>query len=363
MNNTELIEFHPNSCKDCKKEIFATHIKYYAFSASEICTPIQEIKEKDTCTGEETYRYVIENGNGNLVPVTDIYPSFTEADVLYKCGEQVLADHQNGCIKRAEVTQICNTQVSVFNFGPTDFVQFTIIANDGNGNYTIQQEMTASAKPTLLTVAQLMAQDNTRTAEDIGGFIQLNYWEGNFTNVLDISATTIQFDVHLQPGVSDIPDALITPCADSVPDATYQSSAALLKGIYDAAVIGDPNPNGGNAIEFTITQYSQILNPTGNYIYIPAKQVVTYDIDGNPITDKYYEPSTLTEITYDTTTDVFSNECSEQFDIKEKDVCVTIDGSANSYEVIKVYKRNKNTGISTLIHYETKSGNVNLLPQ
>lgn len=52
------------------------------------------------------------------------------------------------------------------------------------------------------------------------------------------------------------------------------------------------------------------------------------------------------------------NSCSEQFDIKEKDVCVTIDGSAQTYEAIKVYKRSRTSGLATLIHYETKSGNV-----
>lgn len=49
------------------------------------CLPIQEIKEKDTCTGEETYRYVIEDLNGNLVKVTSIYPDFVESDVLLEC--------------------------------------------------------------------------------------------------------------------------------------------------------------------------------------------------------------------------------------------------------------------------------------
>lgn len=49
------------------------------------CVGIQEIKEKDTCTGEETYRYVIEDQNGLLVPVTDVYPDFVESDVLLEC--------------------------------------------------------------------------------------------------------------------------------------------------------------------------------------------------------------------------------------------------------------------------------------
>ena len=49
------------------------------------CVGIQEIKEKDTCTGEETYRYVVEDLNGNLVKVESIYPDFVEADVLLEC--------------------------------------------------------------------------------------------------------------------------------------------------------------------------------------------------------------------------------------------------------------------------------------
>ena len=49
------------------------------------CIGIQQIKEKDTCTGEETYRYVIEDLNGNLVKVESIYPDFVEADVLLEC--------------------------------------------------------------------------------------------------------------------------------------------------------------------------------------------------------------------------------------------------------------------------------------
>ena len=57
------------------------------------CTPIQEIKEKDSCTGEETYRYIIEDGAGHLIPVTDIYPAFVEADVLHEpCKEPTVLE-------------------------------------------------------------------------------------------------------------------------------------------------------------------------------------------------------------------------------------------------------------------------------
>jgi len=48
----------------------------------------------------------------------------------------------------------------------------------------------------------------------------------------------------------------------------------------------------------------------------------------------------------------------EEFDIKEREVCITIDGSAQSYEAIKVYKRSRTSGLATLIHYETKGGDV-----
>lgn len=48
------------------------------------CKPIQEIKEKDSCTWLETYRYIIEDGAWNLVPVTDVYPAFVESDVLHE---------------------------------------------------------------------------------------------------------------------------------------------------------------------------------------------------------------------------------------------------------------------------------------
>jgi len=51
------------------------------------CIAIQEIKEKDSCTGEETYRYIIEDGTGKLVPASDVIVGFDEANVLIKCPE------------------------------------------------------------------------------------------------------------------------------------------------------------------------------------------------------------------------------------------------------------------------------------
>ena len=51
-------------------------------------------------------------------------------------------------------------------------------------------------------------------------------------------------------------------------------------------------------------------------------------------------------------------ELPEVFDILEKEVCGTIDGSTDSYELIKVYTRDILTGISTILHYEDNFGNI-----
>ena len=54
-----------------------------------------------------------------------------------------------------------------------------------------------------------------------------------------------------------------------------------------------------------------------------------------------------------------SDPCKELLGVVlEKEVCVTVDGSTDSYEVFKVYTRDVVTGLSTLLHYETKGGDV-----
>lgn len=56
------------------------------------CTPIQEIKEKDSCTGVETYRYVIEDGNGLLVDATTIITGFDEDNISDFCIESTVEE-------------------------------------------------------------------------------------------------------------------------------------------------------------------------------------------------------------------------------------------------------------------------------
>lgn len=48
----------------------------------------------------------------------------------------------------------------------------------------------------------------------------------------------------------------------------------------------------------------------------------------------------------------------EIFDIREKEVCGTIDGSTQTYELVRVYTRNPLTGVMTVVHYEDNFGNI-----
>ena len=66
----------PGECVVCSNKIFATHDRYYWDGTN--CLTVQEIKEKDSCTGIETYRFVIEDGAGLLVPASTVIVGFDE---------------------------------------------------------------------------------------------------------------------------------------------------------------------------------------------------------------------------------------------------------------------------------------------
>lgn len=55
------------------------------FEYSNECIPIQEIKEKDTCTDIESYRYIVENGSGLLVDINEIVIGFNEDNIVLEC--------------------------------------------------------------------------------------------------------------------------------------------------------------------------------------------------------------------------------------------------------------------------------------
>ena len=332
------------------------------------CISIQEIKEKDSCTGVETYRYVTEDGNGILVDASVFIPNFDEDNIVLNCPEDPKVEyipHVSGCIRRktGTITAICSSTTTTYDFSDTDMVGFTITANDGNGNYTIIQEQANTiAHDKFLALLQNVSQTNARTVEDIGpGFIMFNFWSGNVSNVIDYSPTEVQFDIHVEAGVSDTPIPLTAPCVDPVPDSTYQSSATALRSIYDPVPLNTQQANGGTALVFTVTNYTVSYDVIGGSdIIIPAKQILYKDIDGTIIEEFRSVGNISSLIIFNPITDTFSINCEKDPlpNIQEKEVCGTIDGSADSYELIKVYTRDILTGVSTILHYEDNFGNI-----
>lgn len=283
------------------------------------------------------------------------------------CGS-IFVPHVSGCIKRKNgtVEATCKSTNTTYNFSDTDMVGFTITANDGNGNYTIIQEQSNTiAHNKFLTLLQNVSQPNARILEDVGpGFTTFHMWTGNVTNVTSISPLEVQFDFHVEAGVSDTPTPLVSPCVDPVPDATYQADAVALRGIYDPVPLNTQQPNGGTALIFTVTNYSLEYNITGGTEdFIPAKQIVYKDIDGSFVEEYRTVGDINTLIQFNPITDSFSVNCEQTTTtassaIYEKEVCGTIDGSVDSFELIKVYTRDATTGNITLLHYESNTGAI-----
>jgi hypothetical protein len=356
------------ACEECSNKIFATHDRYYYDDVAQECYTVQEIKEKDSCTGLETYRYVTEDGNGILVDASVFIPNFDEDNIVFNCPEDPKVEyipHVSGCIRRktGTITATCSSTTTTYDFSDTDMVGFTITANDGNGNYTIIQEQANTiAHDKFLALLQNVSQTNARTVEDIGpGFIMFNFWSGNVSNVIDYSPTEVQFEIHVEAGVSDTPVALTVPCVDPIPDSTYQSSATALRSIYDPVPLNTQQANSGTALIFTVTNYTVSYEVIGGSdIIIPAKQILYKDIDGTIIEEFRSVGNISSLIIFNPITDTFSINCEKDPlpNVQEKEVCGTIDGSTSSYELIRIYTRNPLTGLMSVIHYEDNFGNV-----
>lgn len=90
------------------------------------CIWIQEVKEKDSCTGAETYRYVIEDWAGNLVDASTFIAGRDEANVASSCPEiPVVAIVE---IPWGVLVPTGNT----FNTFPANVVSFTVSAQSGS---------------------------------------------------------------------------------------------------------------------------------------------------------------------------------------------------------------------------------------
>jgi len=97
------------------------------------CTPIQQIKEKDSCTGLETYRYITEDGTGNLVDINTVIPNFDETKVLLSCPESPILLEKEVC---GTIDGSVDTYelIKVYTRNPTTGVSTILFYEDNKGN-------------------------------------------------------------------------------------------------------------------------------------------------------------------------------------------------------------------------------------
>ena len=120
--------------------------------------------------------------------------------------------------------------------------------------------------------------------------------------------------------------------------STYQSSATALRSIYDPVPLNTQQANSGTALIFTVTNYTVSYEVIGGSdIIIPAKQILYKDIDGTIIEEFRSVGNISSLIIFNPITDTFSINCEKDPlpNVQEKEVCGTIDGSTDSYELIK----------------------------
>ena len=194
------------------------------------------------------------------------------------CSSSQYVPHVFGYIKKPGT---CTTTQTITSFAGTDFVDITKTFDDGNGNYTLEQEMATPASATaLFNIITLAETAGVRTEENIasGAFI-LNFWEANVTNATLITPTRIRYDAHTNASLG-VPTPLNSPCVDPVSDVQYVNSVAFLDAQFAGWTLNNPNGNSGPDIEFIQTQYTA----TGSCI--PVKQVLS-ETDGI-LTETYY---------------------------------------------------------------------------
>ena len=111
----------------------------------------------------------------------------------------------------------------------------------------------------------------------------------------------------------------------------------------------------------TLNIVSSMPNITG---YTVAKvQWVKFQNQDGTIFDKYYELNSsnqlLVEVNFDINSQEFSvgDACEPKLELFEMEVCGTIDGSIETYQLIKIYTRDE-SGVPTLLRYEDTKGNL-----
>ena len=136
-NNTFLhiywgaVDTHNNYNEKADVNVVATNPDIL-LGGTDKCLGIQEIKEKDSCTGLETYRYITEDGAGSLVDASSVITNFNEANVLFNCPETILFEKEvcgtiDGSVDTYEL-------IKVYTRNPITGVSTTLFYEDNKGN-------------------------------------------------------------------------------------------------------------------------------------------------------------------------------------------------------------------------------------
>lgn len=270
--------FKFGNCPDCKKDIFATHIKYHYIAGDPI--PAGYVAYQPTTTLDVRYA----GGNASNVYLHCILPILNGSQTPTTYGGQLndyFVNPQPGIIFTDVATIQAMTDASAVDMGlqASDFIY--AVVNNQPIWYLSPAAIAAIPAPTYLHIYFGQTPDHNQYDENSDVTV--------LANVIPPSCTPIQ-----QVKEKDSCTGL----------ETYRYI------IEDGA---------GNLVD--------------------AASVITGFDEAN-IVMSCPEP------------------VAEEFDIKEREVCVTIDGSAQIYEAIKVYKRSRTSGLATLIHYESKEGSV-----
>lgn len=319
------------------------------------CVAIQEIKESNECSeNEETYRYVVENGEGLLVPVIDVYPTFTELSVRRECcGKQVIAIEQKYILRDINIPSNYSiywsgdmlSNIYGIGYDATNIYLHLVygILNGSSVNPPIGsglQDYTAISQNGVLMSDITTIQSMIDTVLSL---INLNIGDVLYATTIDnqpvillspAAVTEISNNtyLHIYTGISDTYNSYDNKFdLNQIAPYTNSNIASISVNSSIPACVG-------------IQEIKSLNTCTGYYTY---KYVIEQNGQLVPIIDIY---SDFTE------TDVITTCPTYTFNIKE--ICGFIDGSTNCYEIYKIEVRDKNTGELMSISYEDKENNL-----
>ena len=313
------------------------------------CIAIQEIKEKDSCeTNEETYRYVIENNNGILVPVTDIYPEFIERSVKKECcGKQIIAVEQKYILRDTLI--------------PSNYAVYWI------GDLLSNVYGTGNDATNIYLHLLYGVLNGSALNPPIGTGLQ-DYFTVNQSGVLFTDKITIQNmvdymlpliglnigDIYYDVTIDNQPVMLLSPAAViAVTNSTYlhiYTGNTSTWNVYD------------NNFEYTFLStytFSDLTLSSTSVPYCIGIQEIKYlnTCTGYYSYEYVIEKNGLLVPVIDVYTDFIESEvklsCPE-YTYNTKEVCGYIDGSTDCYEIFKIEIRDKNTGLIVNSFYENK---------